>query len=91
VPETADVASPPRQPSEAEVLAARIEVLAESLGNLSEQMQTSSALIKELADQNAQLVARIESNRSLLQRVALAASCIGALLLAAVAFLAMRH
>ena len=58
--------------------------------HLSEQMQASSALIKALADQNAQLVQTIELNRARLVRLAWAggATCIA--LAAAVAWLAMR-
>lgn len=41
----------------------RLTALEKKTAELHEQMVTSSALIKELADQNTQLIARIEANR----------------------------
>ncbi|MDE2600095.1 MAG: hypothetical protein KGL40_10790 [Rhodocyclaceae bacterium] len=43
--------------------AVRIEALEASVEELSRQMQASAELIKALAEQNAQLIQRIESNR----------------------------
>ncbi|HWU85096.1 MAG TPA: hypothetical protein VN028_07155 [Rhodocyclaceae bacterium] len=43
--------------------ATRIAQLETTVGELHAQMQASAELIKALAEQNAQLVARIESNR----------------------------
>ena len=79
-----------RAPSETEALRTRVEALEETVRHLSEQMQASSALIKALADQNAQLVQTIEVNRARLARLAwaTAAACIA--LAAAVGFLAVR-
>lgn len=51
------VASPAAGP------AARLEALEATVDELSRQMQASAELIKALADQNAQLIRRIESNR----------------------------
>jgi len=45
-------------------LLARIAALESAAADLQEQMLASSELIKSLADQNAQLVARIEANRT---------------------------
>lgn len=56
--------------SEADLLRARLLRLDENISSLQEQMQASSELIKELAEQNAQLVARIEANRRRLAWVA---------------------
>jgi hypothetical protein len=42
---------------------ARIEALEAAVDELSRQMQASAELIKALAEQNAQLIRRIESNR----------------------------
>ncbi|RJF95184.1 hypothetical protein [Noviherbaspirillum saxi] len=45
------------------VLEARVVALDESVAQLHTQMRASSELIKALADQNAQLIQRIETNR----------------------------
>jgi 2-C-methyl-D-erythritol 4-phosphate cytidylyltransferase len=42
---------------------ARLAAAEAEIATLHEQMQASSALIKALADQNAELVQRVESNR----------------------------
>jgi len=68
--------------SEADVLRARLLQLEDSVASLQEQMQESSELIKALAEQNTQLVARIEANRRRL--VWVAAACVIAAILAAV-------
>jgi hypothetical protein len=44
-------------------LRARVLTLEESVAQLHEQMLASSGLIKTLAEQNGQLVARVEANR----------------------------
>jgi hypothetical protein len=51
--------SPKSQPG----LEARVAALQETVSDLHNQMLASSELIKELAEQNAQLIARIETNR----------------------------
>ena len=53
--------------------------------------QASSELIKALADQNTQLVNRIELNRVRLQRASIVAASLGALLLSAVGYLLLRQ
>lgn len=55
-------ASAQQTPSLAQ-LAARQAELENALADLHAQMLSSSALIKELADQNAQLVRRVETHR----------------------------
>lgn len=45
-------------------LLARIAALESATADLHQQMQASSELIKSLAEQNTQLVARIEANRA---------------------------
>jgi len=50
--------TPPADGSGARLLAAEAEI-----ATLHEQMQASSALIKALAEQNAELVRRVETNR----------------------------
>ena len=49
--------------SETEALRLQLKRMEETVHGLEEQMQASSELIKALADQNTQLVARIELNR----------------------------
>jgi len=80
-----------KTPSETEVLRSQIKALEGSVKNLHEQMQASSELIKVLAEQNTQLVKRIELNRVRFQRVSIAGMCAGLLLLTAVAYLLVRQ
>jgi hypothetical protein len=49
--------------ADAAALQARVGTLEAAIADLHTQMIASSELIKALADQNAQLIARIESNR----------------------------
>ena len=46
-----------------DIIQKRLAALEKKTAELHEQMVTSSALIRELADQNTQLIARIEANR----------------------------
>lgn len=78
-------------PSEADRLKARLLALEDGVTSLQEQMQASSALIKALAEQNTQLVQRIELNRIRLVRYSVATALQGAVLLAAVAYLLFRQ
>jgi len=80
-----------KPPSEAEVLRLHVEALEETVRNLQEQMQASSEVIKALADQNTQLVNRIELNRLRLQRFIIAAVSSGSMLFAAVTYLLLRQ
>lgn len=70
-----------RAMSESELLAARLQTVEESVRDLNDQMQASTALIKDLAEQNTSLIQRIELLRSRLLRWGVAAGCAGALLL----------
>jgi hypothetical protein len=79
-----------RSSGDTEALRTRIEALEENVRNLSEQMQASSELIKALADQNTQLVQRIELNRVRLVRLGWAAAAACVALFGAVAFLVIR-
>ena len=83
----AAAASSAQAPSELEALRAQVHVLQATVAQLQEQMQASSELIKALADQNTQLVQRVELNRVRLVRVATAAGVSIVLLLSAVAYL----
>jgi hypothetical protein len=78
-------------PSEADRLKTRLFTLEESVGSLQDQMQASSELIKALAEQNTQLVQRIELNRIRLVRYAVATAVGGAILLAAVVTILLRQ
>ena len=65
-PESADPGTPPTVSPESQTLAAleaRTVTLEAAVSDLHGQMLTSSELIKELADQNAQLIQGIETNR----------------------------
>ena len=68
-----------------------MQALEETVKSLQGQMQASSELIKALADQNTQLVNRIELNRVRLQRASIVAASLGALLLSAVGYLLLRQ
>ncbi len=64
--EAADADAPPaasHEPLTLEALEARVAALEAEVSALHGQMLASSELIKELAEQNAQLVKRIEANR----------------------------
>jgi hypothetical protein len=72
---------------QAERLAMRLQVVEEEVRQLNEQMQISSALIKDLAEQNTLLVQRVELNRLRLVRLAVAAACTGVVLVGAIVYL----
>lgn len=65
-PESSEVSTQPADLSEAPTLAAlvaRTTALEAAVADLHDQMLASSELIKALAEQNAQLIQRIEANR----------------------------
>jgi hypothetical protein len=62
-------AEPQRPASQAELLKRRVDTLEEALEILRGEMQASSQLIKQLAEQNTVLVGRIELNRLKLIRL----------------------
>jgi amino acid transporter len=68
-------------------LESRIGGIEAALTDLQAQMLASSELIKALADQNAQLIQRIESNRVRWLWLAAAVACVGAVALTALAWL----
>jgi len=88
---TEKLAAQSRRPaSEAEFLKRRVDSLEEALKTLQDEMQASSQLIKELAEQNTLLVQRIELNRLKLIRL-MTATVIGfAVLFALLLFLFVR-
>ena len=83
--------SPEKPMSETQLLSARLQTLEESVRNLNEQMQASSGVIKDLAEQNTLLVQRVELNRARLVRLVAVAGSTGALLLAFNIYLLFRH
>ena len=64
--------SPPEPPSEIETLQREVEVLRDTVAGLQEQMQVSSLLLKDLTEQNIQLIQRVELNRMRLRSVSMA-------------------
>ena len=71
-------------------LLARIAALESAAADLQEQMLASSELIKSLADQNAQLVARIEANRTRVAWLTGATALLALLVLLGLALALMR-
>jgi hypothetical protein len=76
---------------EPESLSAHVQELEVTVKNLQDQMQASSELIKALADQNTQLVNRVELHRVRLNRIRIAAGVAGLVLFAAVGYLLMQQ
>ena len=86
-PEGPDAAgAPAAEPTESERMQARIADLEATVQAMREQMQASAQVVKELADQNALLVQRIEVAR---QRVVLLAAAGAVVALALMATLAL--
>jgi hypothetical protein len=86
-PEGPDAAgAPAAEPTESERMQARIADLEATVQAMREQMQASAQVVKELADQNALLVQRIEVAR---QRVVLLAAAGAVVALALTATLAL--
>ena len=77
--------------TETETLRATIADMEESIKILSGQMSDSSTLIKNLAEQNTQLIYRIELNRAELAKLRVAAIAFGISLTAAIIYLWLRH
>lgn len=76
--------------SEADLQKARLLRLEKDVQSLHDQMQASSELIKALAEQNTQLVQRIELTRVRLIRYAIATVSGGSALLAVVIYILVR-
>ena len=77
--------------SEAEIFKKRVAVLEEHVVSLQEQMGASTGLIKALAEQNAQLVAKIELNSARLFRLVTGTAIGAVLLVGAMSYLALRQ
>lgn len=76
--------------SETDLLKAQVAALEETTRNLEAQMRASSELIKALADQNTQLVQRVEMNRVLLVRVSIVGAGLVLVLAGLVVYLLVR-
>lgn len=76
---------------EPESLSVHVRELEVTVKNLQDQMQASSELIKALADQNTQLVNRVELHRIRLNRIRIAAAIAGLALFAAVGYLLLEQ
>lgn len=85
---TDSIATKPRL--EPESLSTHIQELEVTIKNLQDQMEDSSELLKALADQNTQLVNRVELHRIRLNRIGIAAIVGGLVLFAAIIYLLMQ-
>lgn len=77
-------------PLPAEALQAKVNALEAEVRQLSEQMQTSSELIKALADQNTLLVQRIELHRRRLRQLVVGGVAAACALVGTIAYLLLR-
>lgn len=76
--------------ADAEELKRRLMAMQEHILRLEEQMGASAELIKALAEQNTQLVSRIELGNVRLMRLAAGAAIVTVGLFGAIAYLALR-
>lgn len=83
------VAAAPEAPTLA-ALAARAASLEAAVAELHAQMLASSELIKELAEQNAQLIQRIDAHRVRLRWLGVATAALGLLAVAALVLVSTR-
>ena len=90
-PSDATASAQTQEPAELDVLRTHVHELEVTVRHLQEQMQASSELIKALADQNTQLVQRVELNRLRLVRVAIAAGIGATLMLSALVILGISR
>jgi hypothetical protein len=72
------------------VMKQRLVAMQDHILRLEEQMSASAELIKALAEQNTQLVGRIELNSMRLRRLAAAAAIVAVALSGAVVYLMLR-
>ncbi|MGE3598361.1 MAG: hypothetical protein AB7N70_22685 [Dehalococcoidia bacterium] len=75
------------EPLDDAALRARVQSLTAEVHELQEQMRASSELIKALADQDTELVKRVELNRRRVTRLAMVGSVAIAVLLSVVVYL----
>ena len=92
--EAPETTAPPSASPESRAIAAlevRAKSLEASLADLHGQMLASSELIKALADQNAQLVARVEANRVRVLWLSVATGVFAVVALLGVVLVFVRH
>ena len=89
-PEASAKTVPDAAQSETELLKKRLVEMEEEVISLQDQMGASTELIKALADQNAQLVRRIELNSVRILRLATATAIGAVVMIGAIAYLAFR-
>ncbi len=82
---TADAAE-----SETEVLKIQLSMMEEHVLSLEDQMRASTELIKALAEQNSQLVQRVELNSVRLFRLAVVAAIGAMVLVGSIVYLVLR-
>ncbi len=90
VDESSVYASYSTELSESDILKGRLDLLAQRVESLEEQLQASSGLLKTLAEQNTSLVQRMELHRIGLIRQTLIFSGVGAVLAGMIVFLFIR-
>lgn len=76
--------------SETELIKERVAALEATVRGLDEQMQASAELIKTLAEQNSQLVLRVEQNRTALVRLRVALAAGGTAVLGFALYILLR-
>ena len=87
-PQNDQSTAPPDAPlSKLDLLEVRVLTLEDSVKCLQDQMQASSELIKALADQNTQLVQRVELNRVCFVRYGIATALASTTMLAVIIYL----
>lgn len=89
-PDASAKAAVDEAPSDTEVLKQRLIAAEEHIHHLEEQMGASAELIKALAEQNTQLVGKIELNSVRLLRLATATAIGAAALLGTIVYLLLR-
>lgn len=89
-PEANATADPDVAQSEPEVLTKRLAAMEDHVLHLEEQMRASAELIKALAEQNTQLVRKIELNSVRLLRLATATAIGSVALVGTIVYLLLR-
>ncbi len=88
---SADLAAQPASTAtHAEILNIKIAELEENVRVLQDQIQESTELIKTLAEQNSQLIVRVELNRNRLTKLSMALAVLSAGCIAAIFYTLMR-
>ena len=78
-------------PSETQILKDRLVAMEENVLSLQDQMRASTELIKALAEQNIQLVGRIELGSTRLRRLAAATVIVAVFLVGTIVYLVLQQ